>query len=1367
MWIRRHPVRAGVYAALLLGLALTIIFAGRIAGWLAGGPVGRAIAQRFGVTYRAEGVRLAWTVTDIGRLEGTVNGSPPVPFAAERVRIAGLRSVESGSLKFGGTIAAAGARIDLARHAAAVRDVRFAEAVTIAQGSATLAPARFEARGIAAVGTQVDTVSAGNVRVDPKQIAVDRVSASGVRVTAVRNSNGRWNVEHAASALGPAAAQLAREGATLRAAYARLGPRVRALLLWAMVIIAAVTVLAKILLTHRSLPLRLLSAGVVLLAPFLLVGRFGLWIALGAAAVVAVTLLMAVYWRTPEWHEKAEPFAVDLVGPALLAVLVLAYGFVYPPLPAIARTARVAQPLRIAQADADAISIDIDDGRNRVQIRIPRVEAREILAADRTQVQRVRAVDTAIAGAGWGATLPEVIASGIRASASSAGAARIDFRGEVESDIARRTLARYESLPEVLRQQVRVAFEGNGNASAPPLRFGVETTFRSRGIHGVARAEGTANAVSVTQVRTLPPSVLLIAGGRAQVALPPNASSTAHLAGLAARGFSAASLDVSWKPGSAETRVGMLDLPNVRIDSVLANAAYARDRVQVSTSTRGIAFRTADGAISGDIPQANTSLSARWRAGAVEGEIGFSSTRAAIDRPIRFTAELNRGTLHIPPQLFSIRQTAIPRAPARLDAELGVNALWAEGSRTADARLRIARLEPDVQPLGLTLNGIDISAAFEETAPRISIETGWNEVRYPGVPRVNRLQAIETFEANLRAKGDLLHPSLFEGWSAPAIPRLPERFRVSGVWPDLRLITDREERVVLSGLAARVDRLRFPQARADSIDAHFELDAIGSRRVDLRTDVSLVEALTLIKARGSSLEAPAFEIAAKPGRLDLSVPHLRPNLEGFQGALSSLTAGIDYAPGRIERIAGSVILDAGPLFDRKIAGGPLTSARARLPLPAKAAFALAGDAFTAQVSAPGFAAGASARAAGELSAEGSVETSVRLIESSEPATVLDALQRAGSRALPHYRRARDLFGPPPLEWRVATRQSPGNPFLRLSADRVELRGSFETAPFQTGDVAADVVGRERNLFLDAIVPLKIAGRASALNLPVELAIREPFPEPERKAALLWDASGIEKVWSLYHPRLAAGGEPLLDRRSLAFGGASVLEFTAPSRPVRAVVGLGDRIQLHAPVTARLLFGSGSATAQAELAWNGGTPELTARIDGAFHNLQAGAAGLAFSGIHHALVEDSFDGSFRLAANGVAISRDLFRGFEPLDRLDLSFQAARSSNQPGPGVVQLGFDSRVRLMNAVLESITDKIRFKVPPQLLTYRGLTAAFEARQGIVQTERPLLELSGVKVFTTDLFEIDANMRVRLGDRRSKEMPLAQLFRFAWGGAR
>lgn len=1251
MWIRRHPVRTCIYAALAAGACVLVLRAGPVAAWMVNGPLGRALGRQLGASVSFDGIRLGRGATEITRLGVAVEGDPAVRIGAGRIRVEGLRSALVTGVSFGETVSIREASVDIAKRAVRVADVEFAKTVRVGQATGTLAPARGEARGVTGFGARIDSASAGGIELLPKAIRVAAAAVDGVRVEAVRDSGGRWNLEQWLT-LAPAARQLAREGATQAAAYERLAPRLRSLLWWAILLCAAVVAIAKFLLTHDRIWLRAVSAIVVLPAPFFTRG-FGVRVSLGVIAAVAVLLLVLIYRRAREWHQRAEPLAVDLIGPSLLTLLLAGYFYTFPALP------RVGGTVRLAQARLTGIEAQVANGRNRTIV-----------------------------------TLPEVTITGVTASARAASVERIDFRGAAASDL---TLPGY--LPAGWQRPVRLAFSGHAGVSAPPPQYSARMDLRGLGVGLSFALEGDARRLSVAQIRSSEPSEVKIADGRASADLAPAGDATVELTGLAWRDFAAGKVEAAVKPGAVEARLRVLALPGVRIDALLAKASYARNHLTADASVRDLIYRSPAGTITTDVPRIDTRLTGSWVAGAFNGAVDFTSSRVSLDRPLQFSADLRAGTLRVPQQSFTVSQTAVARVPQTIPVEMAVSARI---GGTTQFGLRIPRLEPDVEPAGLELNAIEIAADVTPRTQRVTFATGWNRVRYPDYPRPNRLESVGRLRTNLRLTGDLLSPSLLDGWSMPEIRPLPERFRVTGVWPDLRLETDREQ-ASLEGLSGTLRRLAAPGSRVESVGLDLGLASFAGRRLDLRSQVDLDEELRRVRARGTFRWAPAFEIAAGGKRVDLTVPALRTDLAEFPAGIRDLRVSAAFGPGAITGVTGSLTLDAGEVLETK-------TAAARLGAPAAIAFRLTQNDLSADVSLPAFALRAETKQAGLVAAEGSVDTAVRAIRDAGPAPLLDTLRRVARLGRPHWTRALEYADlPRPVDWRFSGRNIEGSPFLRATPGRWEVRGVFQASP-----VAADLFDREGNLFVDTSIPVTLEGR-TPLTLPVELAIG-PAPLP-------------------------------------------------PAGATRIVVGLGERIQLHAPVALRTPYGSVAAVAQAEIGWDGTTPVVTSRLEGTFQNLR---------GPHHSLVEDSLDGSFRAAVNALPVPRaslDLWRGdparFDQFHRVDLSLKAFRTPGQPGPGIVQVGMDTRVRLLNEVLQRVSDELRFLAPPQLVTYRDLRVSFDAAGGMIQTKNPLLSLSGVKVLSTDLLDTGAEVRVRLGGRRAEPAPLSQLVQSALGGAR
>jgi hypothetical protein len=54
---------------------------------------------------------------------------------------------------------------------------------------------------------------------------------------------------------------------------------------------------------------------------------------LAAGAALAAGLVIAIYRRSPEWHQRVEPAIVDLVSPVLIGLSLMLHAFALAPLP--------------------------------------------------------------------------------------------------------------------------------------------------------------------------------------------------------------------------------------------------------------------------------------------------------------------------------------------------------------------------------------------------------------------------------------------------------------------------------------------------------------------------------------------------------------------------------------------------------------------------------------------------------------------------------------------------------------------------------------------------------------------------------------------------------------------------------------------------------------------------------------------------------------------------------------------------------------------------------------------------------------------------------------------------------------------------
>ena len=122
---------------------------------------------------------------------------------------------------------------------------------------------------------------------------------------------------------------------TLLANYAKIVPGVRGFAFWLVVGVTVVVIAAKLALTAAVLWQRVISAVIAAGAGYLLyllpVRNPVVYLAAGAA--IAAGLVIAIYRKSPEWHQRVEPALVDLVSPVLIGLSLMLHAFALAPLP--------------------------------------------------------------------------------------------------------------------------------------------------------------------------------------------------------------------------------------------------------------------------------------------------------------------------------------------------------------------------------------------------------------------------------------------------------------------------------------------------------------------------------------------------------------------------------------------------------------------------------------------------------------------------------------------------------------------------------------------------------------------------------------------------------------------------------------------------------------------------------------------------------------------------------------------------------------------------------------------------------------------------------------------------------------------------
>ena len=336
--------------------------------------------------------------------------------------------------------------------------------------------------------------------------------------------------------------------------------------------------------------------------------------------------------------------------------------------------------------------------------------------------------------------------------------------------------------------------------------------------------------------------------------------------------------------------------------------------------------------------------------------------------------------------------------------------------------------------------------------------------------------------------------------------------------------------------------------------------------------------------------------------------------------------------------------------------------------------------------------------------------------------------------------------------------APGHERSRIASD-ADLRSDFR--------VEGDDLIAEGEAPLD--VHLALAGQAPRhikAHLPFAILIARQLRAAPPGSDLLWDQASYDAFWEAHPPRYATGETAILDARQVELGPLSIEQVAIPSRAFRMALGYGQGLDLDVPLSSRALYGSVGGAFQARLRWSGdAVPLVDTRLNLQLRNLQAAAFGLASPEGHTPIVEDQLDGTIRFHADRLVLDRRVlsrlatgsFASTE-LDKLNLSARLwSSATDHEGRGTIQGMTAVRLNFMNAVLNQLARELRLDLPPRVLRYDSLRLDFEAADGKIVPKQSVVELRGMKLFSTAGLQIDGTLRVHLGTP-SQEYPLQSL---------
>lgn len=934
----------------------------------------------------------------------------------------------------------------------------------------------------------------------------------GALVRAVEQSPGVWSWIALAPQARAAMTTARGLAADLRALVQRAIGNVSRDLGFAAILASCVIVVWKLLVTRT--PGSWLVRIALSLAPVLWCWILrGSWrVALLTSAAMALILWLSFYRRSKEWHQRWEPVVADLVAPLLIVTPLLAQGAL----------SRVRIP-------------DLADLPKEVH-----------LTKGNLQDLRVYG-QTASCGKAGAATvvMPAAQVEEVTATLDLAAMQLVDLNwktaqaeGVVESALLQGTgTIRY--LPAEWRHLQPPAFcavitpMGTSPASAAcraprsalsvalgaavdwkQLQADFHARLQAPALHVELSGRGSANAATIETLRSLPGSDIRVQRGSGEVRLQPNRVNSDFRLERIAAGVNGGSIAVG-KAALATATPMVCQAGPVDVQGTLQRIAWSNATAHTRTDEASIVLlRPAPNTMSFDAKLLRSTVqgggaeievpaaTVGWRGRTstqtiprtVDGLLHFRAQHrdgeqaAGLSAPLRFHADLWRGTVQVPPQQLRLEQSVydgIDRSiPLQLSASASLQALTPRLLAAAEATVAIARLAPQADPLEVELRGV--GGRFRWATDRgAAWEAGGSvAMRLPASPPGLELSSIPRLELGSRGSVRALPPADPLSADVDAIRDFARRhlpgnggplevdFVASAADPpDARLrLTTRSGAAVEGLLRSRLESLHLPDLRFQSASvetalSHLKTDAFGgdlSVKLHSKADRNRLELLVRAPVEASISVLPAKSIIrltkpaplhslieqAKPFLRQAQLPvdgwDIRGKLNGFHAELTFRNKELTGYRGELSLAGGSVLqvdLDrllapAQPRFLRHVdvtLGEPfsiqLDAAAGRYP---QAEAALRGSAVDVSLNRDAQRAIWNLETLLELKPAGTMA----------PSAFREKLAAAGSALRQHANHAYDVFGDSTtlssLQWDMEL-QTPSQPFLSLASDQAALR----------------------------------------------------------------------------------------------------------------------------------------------------------------------------------------------------------------------------------------------------------------------------------------------------------------------------------------
>ena len=941
-WRRRHSLRLAVYVlGVVVGCAAVVVIVRsccRETGFLtkiAGSGTLHQAASQIGVRYSVGSVRAclsegrSWTA-ELRNIDLGFAGQPLL-IHTDTIELS-PRGVSLGPIAIGTT--AAPRVITVQR---VTSDLLFHKIET--QGAEILIGA---APTDSSLSTRLVTMTGLSLpRPADGTLELGRVAVEDVETTLQSAPNGAWNFDGLVSMRALLDSLATRPLVSFDGLY-RVLLRLRTLLAWGAVGAAVLLVILKVA-AVRNLRLGIgmalpVVAAVILPVPcyLFLVERLSLQLlavfALTASLFAALFLARTIYREGKEWHQRWEPFLLDLAAvPVLLPILVI-HGLI-PNRPVQVPSIKVVEA-SVRNVGATVRDSQIGDGV-LANISLPKVDANDLSVAVDPASAQLRSVNVGRA------SFAGVLTAGLPSSLN-------DIRWLPRGWFGLRTIALCGSLRDsVLPPAGQPEPCGTGGADSASIvtnlaakvtlaplgaSYALETRVRASGLGLTIDARGDQRFVQIRKIESLPGSAVEIGNGAGIVALNGGFAASLILSRLRLAAFAALeSIEsrVTIRSFSTPTTLdSSVDLRGVTVTTKLGRAVLSRclillrqgagrvgPPVSLRASVRGLTLTgrrlgEMNNWLTAELPSIKLEVTGQTTgalaAGGFDGEVrtqiegGAEGTVFETSAPVRFATDVRQGTFELAEQPIVVHQTVFPQAPPELALRLSTTgrllSITSPLQGLVQAHCVIPRLVPDVLPMRAEINGIDISLTAAlgvgASGAHVRYSSGWSTITLPASPRAVELKdASQLIIESEGALPTLPLPVQLLNIVAPALKRLSSlreslqskvTFKVAGAWPPAPRSSVLQVQS-FAGAGVRVGSFGLGLEKVEIQDATLRNLEVSTEASDIQT----IDGRGDLKFRaGLALSGEALDVTA-------SVP-LGSGEHGLAFTLHRVPSGVDF-----------------------------------------------------------------------------------------------------------------------------------------------------------------------------------------------------------------------------------------------------------------------------------------------------------------------------------------------------------------------------------------------------------------------------------------------------------------------------------------